>query len=649
MKKDNGDRRARRSGQTASGRHSRAGEAPAPAEEETYFGAYAGPDDPPETEAPQADVPAADADAGPDYAAAPPAEDPAGYEDEPAPAPAAPPRPRGARNGRETKPAGTEKSRKPTRPPKAKRKKSAGGVIAAVLCILLLVLLAGGVVALGLYVKNVDVIYPGVSVNGTYVGDMTQAEALALLSSQEEAAYKDYAVTVQLPLDYTLTVTAQDAGLQLSSEAAAQAAWNYGRGGGFFGDLIAYARCRWLNGAVNLSEASSRTLDDAAVRALVSGVAAEVNDALLKSEMKVGQYSVNIVKGAHALYIDEDTICSVLEDAILKADSTPIVYQVDMQTDEEMDLDSLYQQLTCDAVSATYDAAAGGATESQVGVTFDLAAAKKAWSAADYGDTVAIPLEITEPEVTTEQLNSMLFRDLLGEKTTSLSGSTANRISNVKKACELLSAVILQPGDEFDYNTTLGQRTEANGWLTAPAYADGEVREEYGGGICQVSSTLFNAVLLSNLKVTARTCHYFPVGYLPAGLDATVSWGGPEFRFVNTRDLPVRIKAFVSDDNRYVTVQLWGTNTDGSYVKINFSGAIELFNDNTLVDANGNPVATGYRASAWCDLINADGTIRQSDYCDFYSEYHYHTEDIMSKVATPSSDSGGDGGDSTEG
>ena len=118
-------------------------------------------------------------------------------------------------------------------------------------------------------------------------------------------------------------------------------------------------------------------------------------------------------------------------------------------------------------------------------------------------------------------------------------------------------------------------------------------------------------------------------------MDATVSWGGPEFRFTNDRDYPIRIKAFVSDDNRFVTVQIWGTNLDGSYVTINFSGPMEVFSDDSLHDANGNPVATGYRATIWCYLMNADGSVRkgeEGDYHWFYSEYHYHTEDIMARA-----------------
>ena len=535
---------------------------------------------------------------------------------------------RGARDGR---PA----PQKPARTPGPKKDVSRGGLAAVIVVTVLLLLLLGSVGAAMVCVGRIETVYPGVSVNGTDLSGMTEQQALDVLSSKEKSAYDGYSVTVALPMDNSLTVTAEDAGVQLDSTAAARAAWEYGRSGNKLADLVSYVRCAYLDEKVPLSAEASRTLDTAALRARVSEVAARVNEELLSSEMKLGQYSINIVKGAQAFYIDEDAIMEVLEDAILKADPTPIVYEAEMKTDEEMDLDALYEELHCEALSSHYDPETKSATPSQVGVTFDLSEAKKTWAAAEYGETVAIRLKRTEPEVSEEQLNSMLYRDLLGEKTTSLVGSTTNRISNVAKACELLSAVIMEPGDEFDYNTTLGQRTEENGWLPAPAYADGEVRDEYGGGICQVSSTLFVSCLLADLEIVDRSCHYFPVGYLTAGMDATVSWGGPEYKFKNNRDLPIRLKAFVSEDQRTVTVQIWGTNVDGTHVKINYSGAMEDFDDPSLCNAAGEPVATGYTATIWCHVLSADGTILKgegNDYHWFISKYHYHTEDIQAKV-----------------
>ena len=534
------------------------------------------------------------------------------------------------------RPAGEQPAPKAPRSPK-KKKRTPAWVVVLISLFCLCLVLAGGVVMAAYRVADIDTIYPGVTTDGVEIGLRTVDEAEQLLTQRERDVYKDFAVTVSLPEGRSVTVTAEDARLNISCRDAAEAAYRVGREGNLFENLYSYIRYRWLDATADTGVGALRSVDDAALHALVHDVAEDVNADLLSSEMRVGRYSVNVVKGAVAYYIDEDTIVDYLREALLNADSTPIEYQMDMRTDEDVDLANLHKEITREAVNSVYDEALHGATPSQVGVTFDLKEAESRWAAAEYGETVAIPLIITPPETTEEQVNNLLFRDLLGEKTTSLSGSTAARIENVAKACELLSAVVLEPGEQFDYNACLGERTPDNGWLPAPAYADGEVRDEYGGGICQVSSTLFVSCLYADLQIDSRSCHYFPVGYLPAGMDATVSWGGPEYRFTNNREYPIRLKAFVSEDKRTVTIQIWGTNETGNYIKINFSGAMENFTDPSLTHADGSPVATGYNATIWCYLYAPDGTLlegEEGDYHWFFSEYHYHTEDIQAQVGT---------------
>ena len=289
-------------------------------------------------------------------------------------------------------------------------------------------------------------------------------------------------------------------------------------------------------------------------------------------------------------------------------------------------------------------------TQSSVGRTFDVAEAEKAWAAASYGDTVTIPMTVTKPEHTTEEINDMLFRDALSknwtlvrlwnrdycnEVRTSLSGSSADRISNVKKACGLLDGLVLIPGQTLSFNDTLGERTEANGWKPATAYANGEVRQEYGGGICQVSSTLYNAVLYANLEIVERACHQFQVGYLPWGMDATVSWGWPDFKFRNDAEYPVKIHAWVDEDTNECCVQILGTDVKHQYVLMQFNNW-EVFDETgTYFDANGNPLSVGMAAATWRLVFN-DGddyntaTPISKEY-EAYSTYNYHTEDIEAR------------------
>ena len=137
---------------------------------------------------------------------------------------------------------------------------------------------------------------------------------------------------------------------------------------------------------------------------------------------------------------------------------------------------------------------------------------------------------------------------------------------------------------------------------------------EVGGGICQVSSTLYYCTLYSNLKITARTNHYFPVAYIESGLDATVSWGAPDFRFENNRTFPVKIVAYVSGGA--VTVEIWGTNVDGSTVKM----------DST---------SSGMTTTTYRNVYDKDGNLLTRTQ-EAVSVYHSHNEDYTAATPQPS-------------
>ena len=134
--------------------------------------------------------------------------------------------------------------------------------------------------------------------------------------------------------------------------------------------------------------------------------------------------------------------------------------------------------------------------------------------------------------------------------------SNSKRNTNVKLSAEAINGTILQPGEEFSFNETVGQRTEAKGYKGAAAYNNGEVVEEIGGGVCQTSSTLYNAVLKSGLKTTKRQSHTYEPSYVTPGTDATVSWNGPDYKFVINSSAAIGIRARYSDQT--ITVSIYG-------------------------------------------------------------------------------------------
>lgn len=136
--------------------------------------------------------------------------------------------------------------------------------------------------------------------------------------------------------------------------------------------------------------------------------------------------------------------------------------------------------------------------------------------------------------------------------------SKKNRVFNINKAAEIINGYILEPGESFSFNSVLGPRTEKTGWKAAGAISEGKSVQETGGGICQVSSTAYNAVLMADLQIDERHPHSWPLSYIPAGQDATISTGGPDFVFTNSKDKPIVLIAFVDLNKNSLTVQFYG-------------------------------------------------------------------------------------------
>lgn len=199
-------------------------------------------------------------------------------------------------------------------------------------------------------------------------------------------------------------------------------------------------------------------------------------------------------------------------------------------------------------------------TDSSIGVVFDMDAALKIMSEhTEDNETFIIPCEVKKPRHTKEELEAALFRDTLGSYKTNFSSSSANRASNINLATGSINGTILMPGEVFSFNGTVGKRTTARGYKTAGAYVAGETVDQIGGGICQVSSTLYNTVLLSNLEITERRSHQMTVSYVPMGRDATVNWGTTDFKFKNNTEYPIKVVGTINGRN--VTISIVGTET----------------------------------------------------------------------------------------
>ncbi|MBO4450002.1 MAG: VanW family protein [Clostridiales bacterium] len=183
----------------------------------------------------------------------------------------------------------------------------------------------------------------------------------------------------------------------------------------------------------------------------------------------------------------------------------------------------------------------------------------------NYVGVVPVEAEIIAPEITEASINATFGKI---SSCTSKTTRNSNRNNNIKKACQYMNGYILKPGKEFSFNKVVGQRTAARGFKEAKVIAGGQYEMGLGGGICQVSSTLYNAVICAGLSATERHPHAFPSTYLPMGQDATVDWPHLDFKFKNTTDGEIIIVAWWSKSDRVVHIELYGKKLpDGQKIK----------------------------------------------------------------------------------
>ena len=319
--------------------------------------------------------------------------------------------------------------------------------------------------------------------------------------------------------------------------------------------------------------------------------------------------------------LDGGALRTLLEQRLAARDLSPAECVYQERQAAALDVQALHDELEGKTVSAVCDKATGRPTQSHVGVTFDVAAVQSQLDAAAPGAEFLADAEVQFPAVTTEELETAMFRDVLGTSTTKCAGPWG-RHQNIRLAAKAINGNIYNPGEEFWYNAAVGQRTEARGFQPAAAYSGGRTVTSIGGGICQVSSTLYYATLLSDLRIVLRYAHMFDPGYMPVtGCDATVSWGGPDFAFRNDTDYPIKIVTSYNDDTNELTVTIMGTRVNDNYVvmtnqflsysefKVVYKEDESVSPGDQVVDQYGH---NGYEVRTYRNVYDGDGKLLRS-------------------------------------
>lgn len=406
-----------------------------------------------------------------------------------------------------------------------------------------------------LIITSKTMLRPGVTISNVDIGGMTKEQAIHAVHSQL-GDYGTKPMTIQV-LEESITIEPAVSGAGIDAEAIVMDAFNYGtsKHPGLAMDIQSY---------LSLNETAIRQK----IQELGTAFPTEGTDAsweLTEQETDGENVQVLVVNmGTNYYDFDENAVIGLVMEAYLQHRFT-VDYTCNQLNNSSVDLDEIYTQTCTEAVDAILDPETHDVTKSVVGHKFDLEAAKAVLETAQRGDILEFPFFHVEPSMTSEQLQSMLFRDKLGSYTAKAS-SQAGRDTNLKLACKALNGLIIYPGETFSYNKALGERTPEKGYKPAGSYLNGQTVKTYGGGICQPSSCLYYCTLLADLEIVQRQCHGFVSSYMPLGMDATVDWNGPDFRFRNNTDFPIRIEAKAKGGT--VTVTLIGTDLKDYYIKM---------------------------------------------------------------------------------
>lgn len=484
--------------------------------------------------------------------------------------------------------------------------------------------LLGGYLGLCAWVSGSDRILPNVSVAGLDVSGMTAAEAETALSGAmaEHGSQIIGAVSYE---DQLWSITAEEMGY--GWRFAAESAGAVGRENFLTGGAVYLGQLLGRDHQISAPRWDCTVLDD-----LVDLVEAETGGSVTEAAYQLDGEALVMTKGKTGQAIDrsqvQDSLWSAVEGAMEQKFSgmegvvevkNPLIPQE--TPPQEPDFQAIHDAVAVEPQNAQYTRETGAVADHVVGVDFDVEALKAAYEKAGEGETFSIPVTLTQPEETKQSLEAKLFRDLLGEGTTNVSGSSARK-HNVKLSAQACNGVILMPGEVFSYNNTTGSRSASKGYLAAPVYSGDASVDEVGGGICQTSSTIYYAVLHTNLKIVERRAHRFNTGYVPEGMDATVYYGQTDFRFENSTDYPIKIvtSSYDQGGKRKLNVKIYGTNVDGiraepkSTVYETVSPTTQYKADESItqvttkVDSKQNPY-TGKSAQTYRYIYDRDGNL----------------------------------------
>lgn len=439
---------------------------------------------------------------------------------------------------------------------KSKSVLSIFGMLTGILIIIVLLIL---IIFTGYNMFNQNIV-SGVSIKGVDVSNMSKSDAKYKLDN-----YLSEVLPQEIKVkhgDFEATLSTSQIAVEFDTKSATNQAFSIGRQGNIFENDFYVLSSMFGKTDINLNlkldtDQLSKNLDE---------MSAQLPDKVTDSSYYIDENNLIVTPGKTGNVVDVETSIQNIKDAILSLSDLdqPIELAVKTQEPEKIDIEKVHTEIYKEPKDAYYTQNPFTVYPSENGLDFKVSIEEANNILGDQtADEYTIPLKVLYPNVTTNMIGSEAFPDLLSSFSTKYSVRATARTTNLKLAASKINGTVLMPGETFSYNKVVGARTIAAGYKEAPIYVSGEVVDGLGGGICQITSTLYNAVVYANLDIVERTNHQFVPSYVTASRDATVVYGSLDFKFKNNRNYPIKINCSVSGG--IATFQIFGLKQDDDY------------------------------------------------------------------------------------
>lgn len=503
-------------------------------------------------------------------------------------------------------------------------------IVITVLVITCIILLFSTVFAI-FYSMNNKVL-SGVSIQGINISKMTKENIETRFKELIEELSQKEIILKYGEVENIISLAELNVDYQIDD--AINEACNLGRTGNIFKNNFDIVKTKLLKKDIQIKISYS----EEALKNRIDTTMSLLPDTVQEYSYYIEDENLIITKGKAGIAIEKEKLTELIYDEIQKLENNTAIIDIPVINKEpdDIDLEKIHSEIYKEAQDAYITQEPLTVHPNVNGVDFAITIEEAQKLLQEDKEEYTIPLKITVADKTVSDLGEEAFPNVLGTFTTRYDASNKNRSNNIMLASNKIDGTVILPGETFSYNQIVGKRTIDAGYKEAGAYAGGKVVQEVGGGICQVSSTLYNAVLYANLEVVDRSNHYFETSYVDAGRDATVSWGTVDFKFKNNRKYPIKVEAVskngvtkisikgIKEEKEYeVVIQSKVTSTIQKNVKYEEDASLNSSDEIIVQEGHNGCTSKTYK------ILKLNGAVISTE--EISSDYYHSLDKIVRK------------------